>query len=139
MCRMRPIGVELRAKILAAPANLSSSKLSERFGVSGSTIRKLRRRVRDGGPVEADPYPGKPRAIGGADEDCLRALVSEQPDATLLELCDQLREKTGIVTSESTMSRQLRRMGFTRKKSHSFRLNKNELTSRTRVGAFEFA
>lgn len=113
---MRALGPDLRVKILNTAHDISSVKAGERFGVSGSFVRKLRQRVRQGGTIAADPYPGRTRAIRGADEECLRELIAEQPDATLVELCDRLRERTAVVASEATMSRQLRRMGITRKK-----------------------
>ena len=46
----------------------------------------------------------------------LRDLVAAEPDATPLELCEQLLDQTGLAVSEATMSRQMQRMGLSRKK-----------------------
>jgi transposase len=57
--------------------------------------------------------------VRGRSEQRLQQLIDRYPDATLEVLCDLLEEKTGVVVSETTMWRQLRRMGMTLKKSPS--------------------
>jgi transposase len=113
---MRPLGSDLRERILAISLDVASEKVAERFGVAGSSVRKLRRRFLKNGAIAADPFPGRARAVLGETEERLRELVAEQPDATLIELCDKLEQETGLVVSEATMSRQMQRMGITRKK-----------------------
>ena len=113
---MRPLGADLRERILAISPDVPSEEVAERFGVAGSSVRKLRRRFVKSGAVAADPFPGRARIVDGEAEARLRALVAAQPDATLLELCDKLQEETGLAVSEATMSRQMQRMGITRKK-----------------------
>jgi len=113
---MRPLGSDLRERILAIPPDIPSEEVAKRFGVGGSSVRRLRRRFVESGAIAADPYPGRARAVRGKTEDRLREFVAAQPDATLLELCDKLEKETGLSVSEATMSRQMRRMGLTRKK-----------------------
>jgi hypothetical protein len=71
----------------------SQREIAEDFGVSVSFITKLlKRRTLEGGIV-APPKPhagGFPSAVNAAADRELRALVAEQPDATLAELRDRL-------------------------------------------------
>jgi putative transposase len=116
MLCVNPYSSDLRERVLAIPHDVPSVEVGERFGVSGSFVRKLRQRFHATGVVAAMPFPGRARIVNAEAEDCLRALVVAQPDATLLELCDKLEEQTGLAVSEATMSRQMQRMGITRKK-----------------------
>ena len=99
----------------------SSLKVGERFKVSASSVRKLRLKVERTGVVAAGKAPGKERRVQGRHEQKLRKLVERYPDATLPVLCELLLDATGVGVSETTMWRQLRRMGLTLKKSPSAR------------------
>ena len=46
----------------------------------------------------------------------VQTLVTEQPDALLKELCESLRERTGIKVSVPTMYRAVQRLRLRRKK-----------------------
>ena len=69
------------------------------------------------GRIEASPLPGKERLVKGEVERTLREMVKEFPDATLNVLREMLEDATSVRVSETTMWRQLIRMGFTRKKN----------------------
>lgn len=99
----------------------SSLKVGKRFKVSASSVRKLRLKVDRTGVVAAGKAPGKERLVQGKHEQELRKLVAQYPDATLVVLCELLADATGVGVSETTMWRQLRRMGLTLKKSPSTR------------------
>ena len=99
----------------------SSLKVGERFKVSASSVRKLRLKVERTGVVAAGKAPGKERLVQGRHEQKLRKLVERYPDATLAVLCELLLDATGVGVSETTMWRQLRRMGLTLKKRPSAR------------------
>ncbi|WP_414587014.1 hypothetical protein [Scytonema sp. PCC 10023] len=45
------------------------------------------------------------------------ALVQEDNDAILVELCSRLEEQTGIKVSRSTMGRIIQKLNLTRKKN----------------------
>jgi transposase len=114
---MRPISVDLRTRILKAlEEEPSSLVIAARFKVGASSVRKLRLRVKRTGAVEADSPPGRERLVQGEHEKRLRELVRECPDATLNVLCELLLDETGVSVSETTMWRQLERMGITLKK-----------------------
>jgi transposase len=114
---MRATSVDLRMRILQALEEEPSSLIvAARFKVGASSVRKLRLRMLRTGVIEPDSPPGRERLVKGEDEERLRQLVRECPDATLNVLCELLADETGVAVSETTMWRQLERMGITLKK-----------------------
>jgi len=114
---MKPLSMDLRRRIIRALEKEPSSLIvAARFEVSASAVRKLRLRVQRTGSIEPDPIPGRERLVTGDDEDRLRRLVREHPDATLIMLCELLARDAEVFVSETTMWRQLERMGITLKK-----------------------
>jgi putative transposase len=61
--------------------------------------------------------PPAKAAIQGKDLELLRELVREMRGATLIELCEQVRKRTGISVSTVTMHATLRRAGLQRVKA----------------------
>jgi transposase len=119
---VRPLSLDLRERILGALKTEPSSLIvAKRFGVSASSVRKLRLKVERTGEVEAGTAPGRERLVQGADEERLRRLVRQHPDATLNVLRELLADEGSVVVSETTMWRQLVRMGLTLKKRPSVR------------------
>jgi transposase len=117
---MAPLSLDLRERIVEAlKKEPSSLKVAARFDVSASSVRKLRLKLQRTGEIAAGKAPGRERLVRGRSEQRLQQLIDRYPDATLEVLCDLLEEKTGVVVSETTMWRQLRRMGMTLKKSPS--------------------
>jgi transposase len=114
---MRPLSLDLRQRILAALEMESSSLIvGERLGVSASSVRKLRRQVARTGDAKAGTAPGRERLVQGDAEKRLRDIVDQCPDATLNVLRELLDDESGVAVSETTMWRQLGRMGLTLKK-----------------------
>lgn len=119
---MAALSLDLRHRIMAALEKESSSlKVAARFDVSASSVRKLRLKVQRTGEIAAGKARGRERLVQGRSEKRLRQLIERYPDATLEVLCELLEEKAGVAVSETTMWRQLRRMGLTLKKSPSTR------------------
>jgi transposase len=112
---MRPYSNDLRERIVAAVdrGEHSLRQLASLFTVSLSCIVRLLQRRRDAGSVAPKPHGGgrKPKIDTQALER-LRALLRDQPDATLAEL----RERLGIPCSLMAIDRALRRARITRKK-----------------------
>lgn len=109
--------MDLRQRIITAlEEEPSSIAVGARFEVSASAVRKLRLKAERTGSIEPDPLPGRERLVSGDVEDRLRELVREHPDATLKVLCELLAAETDVSVSETTMWRQLERMGITLKK-----------------------
>ena len=114
---MKATSVDLRMRILQALEDEPSSLIvAARFKVGARSVRKLRLRMLRTGVIEPDSPPGRERLVKGEDEERLRQLVRECPDATLNVLCELLADETGVAVSETTMWRQLERMGITLKK-----------------------
>jgi putative transposase len=98
----------------------SKRKIAELFGVHESFIYKLLRQKRDRGDIAPLPQGGGAHAKLSADH--LRQLpevVAATPDATLEELREQLKKKTRVEVSLSTLCRGLQALGLSRKKSPS--------------------
>lgn len=114
-----PLSVDLRERILAAyeAKEGSQRQLAERFKVSLSFIRDLRRHHRETGTVQPRPHGGGAVAKLGKEQfPIVEALVKAQPDALLSELCEQLAQQTGIEVSISTMQRVVSKLKFSVKK-----------------------
>jgi transposase len=117
---MKAYSVDLRQKIIEAHNQKEGSQrqLAKRFRVSLSFIENLLKRYRTNGTVE-------PRAHGGGrvaklsieQEQVLVALVAEDNDAILVELCARLDGQTGVRVSRATMGRIVQKLKLTRKKN----------------------
>ena len=94
---MQPYSLDLRQKIVDAyeKGDVSQRKLAKSFGVALSFVSKLLLQYRRSGTlgpkIRTDQTPIK---LSPEQLDVLRQLVEAQPDATLAELKEQLREKT---------------------------------------------
>jgi transposase len=101
-----PLSIDLRQRIMAAyeAKEGSQRQLAERFKVSLSFIRDLRRHYRETGTVEPKPHGGGAVAKLGKEQlPVVAALVQAQPDAFLKELCERFAGQTGVEVSVSTM------------------------------------
>jgi len=114
-----PMSVDLRQRILAAyeAKEGSQRQLAERFKVSLSFIRDLRRHHRQTGSLQPKPPGGGAVAkIGKQQLPIIAALVTAQPDALLKELCERFAQQTGIEVSVSTMQRAVSKLNLSQKK-----------------------
>ena len=117
---MKPLSNDLRQRIIDAynQGEGSQRTLAQRFSVSRPTVERLCARFKATGSVEPAPRRNGPLPIVG-EEDFARidAWIEDQCDLTQQELADRFSEETGRRVSQRTMSRVLRRMEQTRKKS----------------------
>ncbi len=117
----RPYPLELRLRVVAAVEEDGDTyeQAADRFKVGVASVDRWLALARKG---ELAPKPNRnghqPVIRDGLEED-LRALLRERSEDTLPELCDRFEERTGVQVSTSTMSRSIRRLGFTRKKRPS--------------------
>jgi transposase len=108
--------LDLRKRILQACDKGGKTKaVAERFEVSGSFVRALKRRRRTTGKIEALPKNSGPKPKLNAHEDKLRALIEAQPDATL----EELRDRLGVDVELSTLWYAIDRMGLSVKKNRA--------------------
>jgi transposase len=85
---MAAYSMRLRKRVLAdCDAGLPTKQVAEKYDVSRTWVRSLKRRRRETGSIAPRVSPGRPRKI---DRDRLAALVKQFPDATLVELREQL-------------------------------------------------
>ena len=111
---------DLRTRIIDAwkAKEGSQRQLAERFKVSLSFVQRVLRRYRQTGECQ-----GKPRGatlspiLSGSLLETVKALVAEQPDALLQELCGRLQERTGVKVSVPTMHRAVEGLRLRQKKN----------------------
>ena len=106
---------DLRERVVRAVDENRGTRrqIAATFGVSTSWVRKLLRRRRETGSIDAKPRGGgrQPRLDDQGDRQ-LRELVEQRPDATLSELCQQMDEDIGT----TCVHRALRRLGLSLKR-----------------------
>ena len=115
--RMRAYSEDLRRKIVeAVQRGMGHSEAACSFGVSLSSVKRYVGALRKGGSLRPKKHPGSRPNIDERGRRLLESDVEERPTLSLLERCRFLEQATGMQVSESTMSRVLRRLGFSRKK-----------------------
>lgn len=125
---MKALSMDLRERILAAVLDGTESmpEIAKRFSVSYGVVQKLKYQWRDLGTLEPQTHKvGRKRIL--TDRQCKRlgAMVAKDPNLTLV----QLQKKLGADCCLKTIWLELRRQGHSFKKSHSTRLNSNEVMS----------
>jgi len=112
--------VDLRQKIIDTYNNQEGSirQVSARFKVSRSFVQKLLKQHQKLGSVTPLPHGGGTVPKLAAHVLKIEELLEENNDATLAELCQSLKEHTGISVSPSTLCRFLQKLNLTRKKNH---------------------
>jgi len=116
---MRAYSMDLRERVLAAvDRGMPRKEIVSTLEVSEPTIRRYLRLRRETGSVAPKPPPKRPFSIGQSLEQ-RRALwnqLEEHDDATLERHCQLWERNQGDKVSISTMSRAIRRLGWTLKK-----------------------
>lgn len=112
---MRSYSLDLRERVASAvdEGAMSQREIARTFQVSLSFVSRLLKRRRETGGLSPAPHGGGPSLVFRAvDRWKLGRLVAEHNDATL----EELRDRGGFHCSLTTIWRELRRMGLTRKK-----------------------
>ncbi len=120
---MDAYSLDLRKKIIEAKERgMPTSEVAKTFGVGVSTVKRYAATAREGRPLAPKKHPGsKPKIDDGARR-LLEADLEERPAATLPERREFLRRTCGVSVSDSTVSRMLKRLGWTRKKDRWVRM-----------------
>lgn len=114
---MRAYSYDLRTHLLRAiDQGTPKPEAARIFGVSTRTIERYQQRRRETGDVQPRRIAGRPRHISPAQEAELWRQLDQHPTATLAEHCALWQIVSGRVVSTATMSRQIHRLGWTRKK-----------------------
>lgn len=118
---MKAYSVDLRQKILETYKNKEGSirQVSQRFKVSRSFVQKLLKQDQQTGSLAPLPHGGGTPPKLTDYVPTIEKLLEDKNDATLPELCQKLKERTGISVSQSTLCRFLQKLNLTRKKNFS--------------------
>ena len=114
---MDAYSLDLRKKIVEAKERgIPTSEVAKTFGVGVSSVKRYTAAVREGSSLAPKKRPGSKPSLNGAARKLLEADLRERPAATLPERREFLRRAAVVEVSDSTVSRMLKRMGWTRKK-----------------------
>jgi transposase len=115
---MKAYPAELRTRMVAAAERgMSHTEVARVFAVSERTIRRYLAQQRHTHDLTPGQSPGRPRTIGPDQAVSLSAQVAAHPDATLADHCAFWERDQGVAVSVATMSRAIRRLAITLKKS----------------------
>jgi transposase len=116
---------DLRKKIIEAlRRGATKSEAARAFGVSLSSVKRYVKAVREGRSLSPGKAPGKQPTLDEKARKLLEAVVEERPFAKLKHRQEYLHKAAGVsVSSESTLSRAIRSMGFGRKKGRWVRVS----------------
>lgn len=116
---MNAYSLDLRLKVLdAVDRGIPRKEVVRTFGVSMPTIERYLRRRRQTGELAPRPSPGRTPSICSTVEErlALWAQLEENDEATLECHCELWEKQRGVRVSISTMSRAVRKLGWTFKK-----------------------
>jgi transposase len=114
---MNAYSKDLRRKIVQAiKRGMGKSEAARTFGVSLSSVKRYAKIADEGRSLAPKKRPGSKLKLDESARRLLEADLEERPAATLLQRCEFLDRVAGEKVSESTVSRMLKRMGWSRKK-----------------------
>jgi transposase len=116
---------DLRKKIVQAlrERRMNKSEAVRAFSVSLSSVKRYAKAVSEGRSLSPGKAPGKRPLLDEKARTLLEADVEECPFARLSDRQEHLQKVAGVSVSESTLSRALRKMGFSRKKGRWVRVS----------------
>jgi transposase len=115
---MDAYSLDLRKKIVdAKQRGMPTAEVARTFGVGLSTIKRYAAAAREGRPLAPKRRPGSKPKLDQAARKLLEADLEGRPAATLSQRREFLLRVAGVSVSDSTtVSRMLRRLGWSRKK-----------------------
>ena len=136
-----PLSVDLRERVVAAYKNKEGTtrELAERFCISSGTVSNWTRQAEERGTLEPISPPGRPSFWQEAEQKALREQMKKTPDATLEQVAETLAPKFGRTFDKSVLSRQLAKLGLTRKKKTSTPASATPRNSKPRGRPFGWA
>jgi transposase len=121
---MNAYSEDLRKKIVEAlRRGTTKSEAARAFGVSRSSVKRYAKLAQEGLPIAPKKRPGSKPKMDQSTTKLLEADVERRPAATLSERREFLEKAVGVRVSDSTVSRMLRRLGWSRKKGRWVRAN----------------
>jgi len=121
---MKAYSEDLRRKVVEAVHNrgMGKSEAARSFGISLSSVKRYVGKARQGSSLSPRKHPGPRPKLDERARRLLEADAEERPALSLRERGRFLERVAGIRVSESTLSRLLRRMGFSPKEGRWVRL-----------------
>jgi transposase len=121
---MNAYSLDLRKKIVEAKERgMPTAEVAWTFGVGHSTVKRYSATAREGKPLAPKKRPGSKPKLDEAARKLLEADLEERPAATLPQRREFLARVARVRVSDSTVSRMLGRMGWSRKKDRWVRQN----------------
>jgi transposase len=122
---MKAYSEDLRRKVVEAVHNrgMGKSEAARSFGISLSSVKRYVAKANQGNSLSPRKHPGPRPTIDQRARRLLEADVEKRPAVSLRERGRFLERVAGIRVSESTLSRLLRRMGFSPKEGRWVRAN----------------
>jgi transposase len=117
---MNAYSLDLRLKVLdAIDRGIPRREVVRTFGISMPTLERYLRRRRQTEEVAPKPSPGRTPSICATSQErhALWKQLEENDEATLRRHCQLWEERGGARVSVATMSRAVRKLGWTFKKS----------------------
>jgi transposase len=128
MRRMNAYSEDLRKKIVEALGRgATKSEAARTFGVSRSSVKRYAKLAEQGRPLAPKKRPGSKPKMDERTRRLLEADVERHPAAALSERREFLQKAAGVRVSDSTVSRMLRRLGWSRKKGVWVRASERSL------------
>ncbi len=114
---MKAYSEDLRKRIVeAVERGMGKSEVARTFGVSLSSIKRYVGMAHEGRSLTPKKPPGLRPKIDEQAKGLLQADLKERPAATLPQRREFLQRVAEVRVSDSTVSRMLKRMGWSRKK-----------------------
>ena len=122
--RMNAYSEDLRKKIVeATERGTPNTEVARAFGVGVSSVKRYVATAREGRSLAPKRRPGSKPKLDEPARKLLEADLEERPAAILPERREFLERVAGVRVSDSTVSRMLRRLGWSRKKDRWERLS----------------
>jgi transposase len=127
---MKAYSQDLRERVLrAVDQGYPRTEIVQLFGISLSTLKRYLKQRREEGHVRPKAIPGRPPQKRAQVEAGVLPQLQAHDDATLEHHCDLWEQTHGERVRSFPMSRAIKRLGWTRKKSRSGR--RSESVGRT--------
>jgi len=131
---MKAYSEDLRERILwAVDQGHPRAEIVQRFGVSLSTVKRYLKLRRDEGHVRPKAIPGRTPKKRAQVQAGLETQLRAHADATLEQHCEMWEQAHGEPVSRWTMSRAIKQLGWTRKKTVWAKVTSKQQPSAPRV------
>jgi transposase len=116
---MKAYSEDLRKKITdAVEQGMKKSEVARTFGVGLSTVKRYVAMLKESGSLVPKKRPGKRPKIDQCARRLLETDLKQRPASSLSQRRKFLARVVGVRVSEPTISRLLKRLGWSRKKDH---------------------